>query len=68
MIDVDQNVLHDLCFGQFASNSPGKKGKRAVITNINFPSPFQICAVCLEEFKQKDELGICPCKHAFHRK
>uniref|UniRef100_A0A8K9XTR4 Ring finger protein 24 n=1 Tax=Oncorhynchus mykiss TaxID=8022 RepID=A0A8K9XTR4_ONCMY len=27
-----------------------------------------ICAVCLEEFKQKDELGICPCKHAFHRK
>lgn len=30
--------------------------------------PSQICAVCLEEFKQKDELGICPCKHAFHRK
>ncbi|PWA29321.1 hypothetical protein CCH79_00013996 [Gambusia affinis] len=28
----------------------------------------KICAVCLEEFKQKDELGICPCKHAFHRK
>ncbi|KAI3353142.1 hypothetical protein L3Q82_019695 [Scortum barcoo] len=21
-----------------------------------------------KEFKQKDELGICPCKHAFHRK
>uniref|UniRef100_A0A674HA77 Ring finger protein 24 n=1 Tax=Taeniopygia guttata TaxID=59729 RepID=A0A674HA77_TAEGU len=43
-----------------------------------FPSPYtdipcvchtlQICAVCLEEFKPKDELGICPCKHAFHRK
>ncbi|XP_059821663.1 RING finger protein 24 isoform X2 [Hypanus sabinus] len=28
----------------------------------------EICAVCLEEFKSKDELGICPCKHAFHRK
>ncbi|XP_059903591.1 RING finger protein 24 isoform X1 [Gadus macrocephalus] len=28
----------------------------------------EICAVCLEEFKQRDELGICPCKHAFHRK
>ncbi|XP_048477455.1 RING finger protein 24, partial [Rhincodon typus] len=28
----------------------------------------EICAVCLEEFKPKDELGICPCKHAFHRK
>ncbi|XP_072263002.1 RING finger protein 24 [Pyxicephalus adspersus] len=29
---------------------------------------LNICAVCLEEFKPKDELGICPCKHAFHRK
>ncbi|KAG9469780.1 hypothetical protein GDO78_019679, partial [Eleutherodactylus coqui] len=29
---------------------------------------YEICAVCLEEFKPKDELGICPCKHAFHRK
>ncbi|XP_078005397.1 RING finger protein 24 isoform X2 [Phascolarctos cinereus] len=28
----------------------------------------EICAVCLEDFKPKDELGICPCKHAFHRK
>lgn len=35
---------------------------------FNPASVFQICAVCLEEFKQKDELGICPCKHAFHRK
>ncbi|CAH2299445.1 RING finger 24 isoform X1 [Pelobates cultripes] len=29
---------------------------------------YEMCAVCLEEFKPKDELGICPCKHAFHRK
>ncbi|XP_040275247.1 RING finger protein 24 isoform X2 [Bufo bufo] len=29
---------------------------------------YEVCAVCLEEFKPKDELGICPCKHAFHRK
>ncbi|KAF7473558.1 Hypothetical predicted protein [Marmota monax] len=29
---------------------------------------FQLCAVCLEDFKPRDELGICPCKHAFHRK
>ncbi|XP_043912494.1 RING finger protein 122-like [Protopterus annectens] len=28
----------------------------------------QVCAVCLEEFKAKDELGVCPCTHAFHRK
>ncbi|XP_033886392.1 RING finger protein 122-like isoform X1 [Acipenser ruthenus] len=28
----------------------------------------QTCAVCLEEFKAKDELGVCPCSHAFHKK
>ncbi|XP_075072320.1 RING finger protein 122-like [Mixophyes fleayi] len=28
----------------------------------------QVCAVCLEEFKVKEELGLCPCAHAFHTK
>ncbi|CAL8250999.1 unnamed protein product [Boreogadus saida] len=28
----------------------------------------QTCAVCLEDFKVKDELGVLPCQHAFHRK
>ncbi|CAB1435650.1 unnamed protein product [Pleuronectes platessa] len=28
----------------------------------------QTCAVCLEEFRSKDELGVCPCSHAFHKK
>ncbi|KAL0964380.1 hypothetical protein UPYG_G00323040 [Umbra pygmaea] len=28
----------------------------------------QTCAVCLEEFKSRDELGVCPCLHAFHKK
>uniref|UniRef100_A0A3Q1EQZ9 Ring finger protein 24 n=1 Tax=Acanthochromis polyacanthus TaxID=80966 RepID=A0A3Q1EQZ9_9TELE len=44
------------------------KQLRLRLKQLNSPSLFQICAVCLEEFKQKDELGICPCKHAFHRK
>uniref|UniRef100_A0A3Q1ER17 Ring finger protein 24 n=1 Tax=Acanthochromis polyacanthus TaxID=80966 RepID=A0A3Q1ER17_9TELE len=43
------------------------KQLRLRLKQLNSPSLFQICAVCLEEFKQKDELGICPCKHAFHR-
>lgn len=30
--------------------------------------PQQTCAVCLEDFKGKDELGVLPCQHAFHRK
>ncbi|XP_032806451.1 RING finger protein 24-like isoform X2 [Petromyzon marinus] len=28
----------------------------------------ETCAVCLEDFREKDELAVCPCKHAFHRK
>ncbi|XP_077439046.1 RING finger protein 122-like [Vanacampus margaritifer] len=28
----------------------------------------QTCAVCLEEFRSRDELGVCPCSHAFHKK
>ncbi|RXN09142.1 RING finger protein 122-like [Labeo rohita] len=28
----------------------------------------QPCAVCLEEFKTRDELGVCPCSHTFHKK
>ncbi|XP_031234653.1 RING finger protein 122-like [Mastomys coucha] len=28
----------------------------------------QICAVCLEDFKGKDELGVLPYQHAFHSK
>eukprot|EP00058_Branchiostoma_floridae_P022818 XP_002608308.1 hypothetical protein BRAFLDRAFT_89285 [Branchiostoma floridae] len=26
------------------------------------------CAVCLEDFKLMEEIGLCPCGHAFHRK
>nr|XP_020667986.1 RING finger protein 122 isoform X1 [Pogona vitticeps] len=28
----------------------------------------QTCAVCLEDFKVKDDLGLLSCQHAFHRK
>uniref|UniRef100_A0A8C9RUB9 Ring finger protein 122 n=1 Tax=Scleropages formosus TaxID=113540 RepID=A0A8C9RUB9_SCLFO len=26
------------------------------------------CAVCLEDFRLKEELGVLPCQHAFHRR
>lgn len=30
---------------------------------------FQLtCAVCLEDFRTKDELGVLPCQHAFHKR
>ncbi|XP_077943295.1 RING finger protein 122 isoform X1 [Gasterosteus aculeatus] len=28
----------------------------------------QTCAVCLEDFKVKDEMAVCPCQHGFHKK
>uniref|UniRef100_A0A8C9RW22 Ring finger protein 122 n=1 Tax=Scleropages formosus TaxID=113540 RepID=A0A8C9RW22_SCLFO len=28
----------------------------------------QTCAVCLEDFRLKEELGVLPCQHAFHRR
>uniref|UniRef100_A0A8C0AQR4 Ring finger protein 122 n=1 Tax=Buteo japonicus TaxID=224669 RepID=A0A8C0AQR4_9AVES len=31
-------------------------------------SMVQTCAVCLEDFRVKEELGVLPCQHAFHRK
>ncbi|XP_023803767.1 RING finger protein 122-like, partial [Cyanistes caeruleus] len=30
--------------------------------------PQQACAVCLEDFRLQEELGVLPCQHAFHRK
>uniref|UniRef100_A0A663MHB1 Ring finger protein 122 n=1 Tax=Athene cunicularia TaxID=194338 RepID=A0A663MHB1_ATHCN len=32
------------------------------------PQRFGTCAVCLEDFRVKEELGVLPCQHAFHRK
>uniref|UniRef100_A0A671PK69 RING finger protein 122-like n=1 Tax=Sinocyclocheilus anshuiensis TaxID=1608454 RepID=A0A671PK69_9TELE len=26
------------------------------------------CAVCLEDFRTKDELGVLPCQHAVHKR
>ncbi|KAA0704234.1 RING finger protein 122 [Triplophysa tibetana] len=26
------------------------------------------CAVCLEDFRTKDELGVLPCQHTFHKR
>ncbi|KAI5624423.1 RING finger protein 122, partial [Silurus asotus] len=28
----------------------------------------QTCAVCLEDFKIKDELAVLPCQHGFHKR
>ncbi|XP_072514436.1 RING finger protein 122 [Salminus brasiliensis] len=28
----------------------------------------QTCAVCLEDFKIRDEIGMLPCQHGFHKR
>ncbi|XP_038816174.1 RING finger protein 24-like isoform X2 [Salvelinus namaycush] len=37
-------------------------------TREQFSYNEQTCAVCLEEFRTRDELAVCPCSHAFHKK
>lgn len=42
--------------------------REVVLKGENLSFHGQTCAVCLEDFKVKDELGVLPCQHAFHRK
>lgn len=47
-----------------------RAGSHAFAPALTLPSRLlqQTCAVCLEDFKVKEELGVLPCQHAFHRK
>lgn len=49
--------------GQFGYNEVILKGAGKKLSLLG-----QTCAVCLEEFRTRDELGVCPCSHAFHKK
>uniref|UniRef100_H2YRR2 RING-type domain-containing protein n=1 Tax=Ciona savignyi TaxID=51511 RepID=H2YRR2_CIOSA len=49
------------------------KGYKKVILNKKKENPLEdtkneTCPVCLEDFKNKDVLAICPCHHVFHKK
>uniref|UniRef100_A0A8C2WF23 RING finger protein 122 n=1 Tax=Cyclopterus lumpus TaxID=8103 RepID=A0A8C2WF23_CYCLU len=48
---------------QFSYNEVVLKGASKKLSLLG-----QTCAVCLEEFRTRDELGVCPCSHAFHKK
>ncbi|XP_063050329.1 RING finger protein 122 [Engraulis encrasicolus] len=43
-------------------------GYKEVIVEGDANNLHGTCAVCLEDFKVKEELGVLPCQHAFHRK
>ncbi|KAF5901556.1 RING finger protein, partial [Clarias magur] len=47
---------------QFGYNEVVLKGSEKKLSLIG-----QTCAVCLEEFRSREELGVCPCSHAFHK-
>ncbi|KAI2660262.1 RING finger protein 122 [Labeo rohita] len=36
--------------------------------NVRAGYKMLTCAVCLEDFRTKDELGVLPCQHAFHKR
>lgn len=46
---------------QYGYNEVVLKGKKLSLLG-------QTCAVCLDEFRSREELGVCPCSHAFHKK
>ncbi|CAN9500098.1 unnamed protein product [Ophioblennius macclurei] len=48
---------------QYSYNEVVLKGAGKKLSLLGQP-----CAVCLEEFRSRDELGVCPCSHAFHKK
>uniref|UniRef100_A0A663E6T6 Ring finger protein 122 n=1 Tax=Aquila chrysaetos chrysaetos TaxID=223781 RepID=A0A663E6T6_AQUCH len=50
--------------GRHPGGVPGPS-QRPVVLSQNTGTT---CAVCLEDFKVKEELGVLPCQHAFHRK
>uniref|UniRef100_A0AAR2JI80 RING-type domain-containing protein n=1 Tax=Pygocentrus nattereri TaxID=42514 RepID=A0AAR2JI80_PYGNA len=44
-------------------------GYKVFPTSSCFLLPFQqTCAVCLEDYRIKDELGMLPCQHGFHKR
>uniref|UniRef100_A0A663E6Q6 Ring finger protein 122 n=1 Tax=Aquila chrysaetos chrysaetos TaxID=223781 RepID=A0A663E6Q6_AQUCH len=54
---------------QAQSERFGYKEVKSMVVFCTYPQRFgQTCAVCLEDFKVKEELGVLPCQHAFHRK
>lgn len=42
---------------KFTSKCESKKG-----------IPSDTCAVCLEDFREKEAIIVCPCKHGYHKK
>lgn len=67
-------ITHILA-GWTQTNIPQRGGNKTQLSPSKLAAGFiflfffqQTCAVCLEEFCSRDELGVCPCSHAFHKK
>jgi RING finger protein 122 len=33
-----------------------------------FSLSIQSCVICFEDFYQDEEIAVCPCEHAFHKR
>lgn len=47
---------------------PSSSLRKIPIAKFRKGDPYETCAICLEDFIEKEELRILPCSHAYHTK
>ncbi|XP_035674276.1 RING finger protein 24-like isoform X8 [Branchiostoma floridae] len=57
-----------LCHSRLRREARLERGYKKITYKKKKCSSNETCAVCLEDFKLMEEIGLCPCGHAFHRK